>query len=50
MIEIDGRLLGPMVDTRLMAGSTVNGIKITETLERECNPDPTARLFATHRP
>lgn len=36
MLNIDGRFLGPMVGTIFAAGSTVNGLKISEALNREC--------------
>jgi hypothetical protein len=41
MLEIDGRLLGPIVGTSFEPGSVANGIKISEVLDRECQ-QPTA--------
>ena len=36
MLDIDGRLLGPIVGTTFAPGSVANGIKISEVLDREC--------------
>ena len=36
MLEIDGRLLGPMVGTILEPGTATNGITMSEVLDREC--------------
>jgi hypothetical protein len=36
MLEIDGRLLGPMVGTTLEPGRATNGITMSEVLDREC--------------
>src|SRR5258708_17242129 len=36
MLNLDGRLLGPMVGTSFAAGSTMNGFKMSEVLDREC--------------
>lgn len=36
MLEIDGRLLGPMVGTTLEPGTATNGIAMGEVLDREC--------------
>jgi hypothetical protein len=36
MLNLDGRLLGPMVGTVFAAGSTMNGFKMSEVLDREC--------------
>jgi hypothetical protein len=36
MLNIDGRLLGPMVGTIFAAGSTMNGVKMSEVLDQEC--------------
>ena len=36
MLDIDGRLLAPMVGTTFGAGSTRNGVKLIELLDREC--------------
>jgi hypothetical protein len=36
MLEIDGRLLGPMVGTNLESGTATNGITMSEVLDREC--------------
>ena len=36
MLNLDGRLLGPMVGTIFAAGSTMNGFKMSEVLDREC--------------
>jgi hypothetical protein len=36
MLEIDGKLLGPMVGTNLESGTATNGITMSEVLDREC--------------
>jgi hypothetical protein len=36
MLEIDGRLRGPMVGTTLKPGTATNGITMSEVLDREC--------------
>jgi len=36
MLAIDGKLLAPTVGTTLAAGSTTNGINMSEILDREC--------------
>ena len=36
MLNIDGRLLGPMVGTIFAAGSTMNGLKMSEVLDHKC--------------
>lgn len=37
MLEVDGRLLGPIVGTMFEPGTTTtNGIKINEVLDRAC--------------
>ena len=36
MLEIDGRLLGPMVGTILEPGTATNGIAVSDVLDREC--------------
>ena len=52
MLNLDGRLLGPMVGTIFAAGSTMNGHKMTEVLDRECrnrpNADHSPRLQVSH--
>lgn len=36
MLQIDGSLLGPIVGSTLGPGTTTNGIKMSEVLDREC--------------
>ena len=36
MLQLDGRLLGPMVGSTLPAASMPASIKLTEALDREC--------------
>jgi hypothetical protein len=36
MLNIDGRLLGPTVGTVFAAGSTMNGLKLSQVLDQEC--------------
>lgn len=36
MLEIDGRLLGPMVGTTFKPGNMANGINMSEVLDRAC--------------
>lgn len=36
MLDIDGRLFGPMIGTTLAVGSATNGGKLNEVLDREC--------------
>jgi hypothetical protein len=36
MLEIEGRILGPIVGTTFRPGIMANGINMTEVLDREC--------------
>ncbi len=36
VLSLDGRLLAPMVGTTFFAGSMVNGLKMSEVLDRRC--------------
>jgi hypothetical protein len=36
MLDIDGRVLGPMVGITLASGSSINGIRMSDVLDREC--------------
>jgi hypothetical protein len=36
MLDIDGRLLGPLVGSTFAPGRATNGIKVSEVLDREC--------------
>jgi hypothetical protein len=36
MLDIEGRVFGPMVGTTLAAASTTNGSQLHEVLDREC--------------
>jgi hypothetical protein len=46
MLEIDGRLLGPMVGTNLESGTATNGITMSQVLDRECRG---VHLISRHR-
>ena len=44
MLDIDGRMLGPIVGTAFAPESSANGIKISELLDHACS-DRSHRVF-----
>jgi hypothetical protein len=36
MLDLNGKLLAPMVGTTFAAGSSMNGIEMSDVLDREC--------------
>jgi len=47
MLDIDGRLFGPMVGTTMTVGPATNGGKLNEVLDRECG---NRRVYRPERP